>query len=267
MRVTPGKKTAEPLRTPPFLLEHFYGRTKVIHPATASERPSAGPGRARNNELARIPLRPPGQHEVRTNDEPRHQPARPEAQPNQRLYEPLGSPPSVAVGLSSARAAHRSRAPQSDIQRMTQIASGEKISSADCSARARRSATSRISAYCQEVTMPSGAGSTIAVRLQSRCASTRVRAPSLRCGGGITSSSCHCHSIVVYNLNDLMRADDPWRLSAQLQHAAVINNRGQILALGAGNTNYLLAPSGQPDRPVHSSLRVQKTANHCTGRI
>jgi uncharacterized membrane protein len=49
---------------------------------------------------------------------------------------------------------------------------------------------------------------------------------------------------VVYNLNDLIRADDPLRSSAQLQQAAAINNRGQILALGAGSTNYLLTPSG-----------------------
>ncbi|MEJ1962793.1 MAG: hypothetical protein WDO56_15090 [Gammaproteobacteria bacterium] len=48
----------------------------------------------------------------------------------------------------------------------------------------------------------------------------------------------------VYNLNDLIRADDPLRLSAQLQQAATINNRGQILALGAGNRNLLLTPSG-----------------------
>src|SRR5262245_44281508 len=93
---------AEPLRTPPFLLEH-YVRNKAIRTATASERPSVGPGRARGYEPARIPLWPPGQHEAPTNDEPRHQPARPEAQPNQRLDVPLGSPPSVAVGSPTAR--------------------------------------------------------------------------------------------------------------------------------------------------------------------
>ena len=53
------------MRTPPFLLEHYYVRTKVIRTATASERPSAGSDRARDNEPARIPLWPPGQHEVR----------------------------------------------------------------------------------------------------------------------------------------------------------------------------------------------------------
>src|ERR1700728_4275112 len=78
----------------------------------ASERPSVGHGRARGNEPARIPLGPPGQYEASTNDEPRHQPARPETRPNQRLYVPLGSPPSVAAGSSSTRAAHRSRASQ-----------------------------------------------------------------------------------------------------------------------------------------------------------
>jgi len=99
------------LRTPPFLLEHYPIRTKVVRTATASERPSVGPGRARDDKPARIPLWPPGQHEVPTNGQPRCRPARPEARPNQRLYVPLGSPPSVAVGSSSARAAHRSCAP------------------------------------------------------------------------------------------------------------------------------------------------------------
>jgi hypothetical protein len=51
---------------------------------------------------ARIPLWPPGQYEVPTNDEPQHLPARPETRPNQRLCVPLGPPPLVAVGLSSA---------------------------------------------------------------------------------------------------------------------------------------------------------------------
>src|SRR5882757_5021594 len=111
------KKTAESGRTPPFparaLLHTDQGYApQLIRTATASERPSVGPGRARGVEPARIPLRPPGQHEVPTNDEPRHQPARPETRPNQRLYVPLGSPPSVAVGSSSARAAHLSRAPK-----------------------------------------------------------------------------------------------------------------------------------------------------------
>ncbi len=89
----------------------FTLRTKAVRTATASERPSVGLGRARGNEPARIPQWHPGQYEVPTNEEPRHQPARQETRPNQRLYVPLGSPPSVAVGSSSARAAHRSRAP------------------------------------------------------------------------------------------------------------------------------------------------------------
>ncbi len=122
---------AEPSRTPPFLLEQHYVRTKVIRTATASERPSVGPGRARDIEPARIPLWPPGQHEVPTNDEPRRQPARPETRPNQRLYVPLGSPPLVAVGSFSARAAHRSRAPQTDNPRITQIAARVKNSRRD----------------------------------------------------------------------------------------------------------------------------------------
>src|SRR5882757_1630273 len=88
------KKTAESGRTPPFparaLLHTDQGYApRVIRTATASERPSVGPGRARGVEPARIPLWPPGQHEVPTNDEPRHQPARPETRPNQRLYVPL----------------------------------------------------------------------------------------------------------------------------------------------------------------------------------
>lgn len=58
-----AKKTAESARTPPFLLEHHYVRTKVIRIATASERPSVGPDRARDNEPARI-LWPPGQYEA-----------------------------------------------------------------------------------------------------------------------------------------------------------------------------------------------------------
>ena len=94
------------------LLEHDYLRTKVVRAATASKRPSVGPDRTRGNEPARILLWHPGQFEVPTNDQPRHQPARHEARSNQRLFVPFGSPPSVAVGSLSARAAHRSRAPQ-----------------------------------------------------------------------------------------------------------------------------------------------------------
>jgi len=69
-------------------------------------------GRARGHEPARIPEWHPGQYEASTKSKPRHQPSRPETRPNQRLYVPLGSPPLVAVGSSSARAAHRSRAPR-----------------------------------------------------------------------------------------------------------------------------------------------------------
>src|ERR1700679_805770 len=104
-----------------------YG-LKVIRTATVSERPSIGSGRTRGDKPARIPLRHSGQYEVLTNNEPRHQPARPETRPNQRLYVPLGSPPSVAVGSLSARAAHRSRAPQIDKPRMPSIAAPVKIS-------------------------------------------------------------------------------------------------------------------------------------------
>ncbi len=103
------RRSPRGLRHP--LLEHDHARTKVVRTATASERPSVGHGRTRGNEPARIPLWHPGQYEVLTNDEPRDQPTRPETRPNQRLYVPLGSPPSVAVGSPSARAAHRSCAP------------------------------------------------------------------------------------------------------------------------------------------------------------
>jgi hypothetical protein len=37
------KKMAESVRTPPFLPERYYLRTKVVRAATASERPSIGP--------------------------------------------------------------------------------------------------------------------------------------------------------------------------------------------------------------------------------
>ena len=63
-------------------------------------------------EPARIPQRLSGQYGLSTNDEPRHQPASLETRSNQRLCVSLGSPPLVAVGSSSARAAHRSRALQ-----------------------------------------------------------------------------------------------------------------------------------------------------------
>ena len=56
------------------------------------------------------PQRPHGRYEVPTNELPRNQPVRLELRSNQRLYVPFGSPPSVAVGFSSTRAAHASRA-------------------------------------------------------------------------------------------------------------------------------------------------------------
>jgi hypothetical protein len=117
---------AESPRTPPFLLDHYYVRTKVIRTATASERPSVGPGRARDNEPARIPLWPPGQYEVPVNEEPRHQPTRPETRPNQRLDVPLGSPPSVADGLRVG--AHRPSKPRAkaDMPRLEPGGSGIK---------------------------------------------------------------------------------------------------------------------------------------------
>jgi hypothetical protein len=68
-------------------------------------------GRARGHEPVRIPQWHPGQYQALTKNKPRHQPSRPETRPNQRLHMPLGSPPLVAVGSSSARATHRSRAP------------------------------------------------------------------------------------------------------------------------------------------------------------
>ena len=123
------RRSPRGLRHP--LLKHNYARNKVVRAATALERPSVGHGRARGNEPARTPLGPPGQYEALTNDEPRHQPARPETRPNQRLYVPLGSPPSFAVSSSSARAAHRSRAPQIDVLRMTSIAARVKTSRCD----------------------------------------------------------------------------------------------------------------------------------------
>ncbi len=125
------KKRAESAWTPPFPLERFYVRTKVIRMATASERPSAGLGRARDNEPARITLWPTGQHEIPTNDEPRYQPVRPETRPNQRLYVSFGSPPLVAMGSSPARAAHRSRAPKNVIPSIPLLATRVKFSRND----------------------------------------------------------------------------------------------------------------------------------------
>ena len=110
-----GVENGGVLANPAVPARALYVQTKVIRTATASERPSVGPGRARDDKPARIPLWPPGQHEVPINEEPRDQPARPETQPNQRLYVPLGSPPLIAVGSPSTHAAHRSCAPQIDI--------------------------------------------------------------------------------------------------------------------------------------------------------
>src|SRR6201999_3419856 len=99
---------AEPLRPPPFLLVRQLLQTKVIRTATASRRPSIGLGRARGESL-RASSRPTGRCKVPTNGVPRHSPACQELRSNQRLYVSLGSPPLVAVGLCSARAAHQSR--------------------------------------------------------------------------------------------------------------------------------------------------------------
>jgi len=119
---------AESVKTPPFLPEHHYLRTKAVRVATASKRPSVG---LRSHAWQRACAHPPwhsSRYEVLTNDEPRHQPARPETRPSQRLCVSLGSPPSVAVGSLSARAAHRSRAPQITPPRMTWIATPVKNS-------------------------------------------------------------------------------------------------------------------------------------------
>jgi hypothetical protein len=129
------KKTAESSRTPPSparaLLPTDQGSPlkqlhRSIHPLDL--------GRARGNEPARISQWHPGQYEILTNDEPRHQPARPETRPNQRLYVSLGSPPSVAVGSLSAPAAHRSRAPQIDKPRMNSIGTPVKVSRCEAAA-------------------------------------------------------------------------------------------------------------------------------------
>src|SRR5262245_54066254 len=113
VRALLDKKTAEPLRAPPFLLfaqRPYEPRSSArqlhrsVHPLDPVARVTISLRASLYGLLAST--RSP------TSDEPRDQPARPEAQPNQRLYEPLGSPPSVAVGWMTARAAHRSRAPE-----------------------------------------------------------------------------------------------------------------------------------------------------------
>jgi probable HAF family extracellular repeat protein len=48
----------------------------------------------------------------------------------------------------------------------------------------------------------------------------------------------------VYDVNDLIRADDPLRASVQIQGLLFLNNRGQIVATGTDSRNYLLTPSG-----------------------
>lgn len=48
----------------------------------------------------------------------------------------------------------------------------------------------------------------------------------------------------VYDVNDLIRADDPLRASVHINDVLFINNRGQIVATGTDSRNYLLTPSG-----------------------
>jgi len=91
--------------------------------ATASERPSVGDlGRARDKSLRacseafRLALL------YRFIDEPR-QPKYPELRPNQRLNEPLGSPPSVAVGYCR-------RAPPTEAARPYQNSIGDDVAAA-----------------------------------------------------------------------------------------------------------------------------------------
>jgi uncharacterized membrane protein len=48
----------------------------------------------------------------------------------------------------------------------------------------------------------------------------------------------------VYDVNDLIRADDPLHASVRINDVLFINNRGQIVATGSDNRNYLLTPSG-----------------------
>jgi hypothetical protein len=73
-------------------------RTKAVH-SNRIEASIRWTSAARVAQPARIPLRHYGRCEVWTNEEPRPKPTRQETRPNQRLYVPLGSPPSVAVGL------------------------------------------------------------------------------------------------------------------------------------------------------------------------
>jgi hypothetical protein len=113
------KKTAEPLRAPPFLLEHQCVRTKATRPGSSARQLHRSVHPLDSVARVTMSLRATlygllASTRLTTNDEPRHSPVRPEARPNQRLYEPPGSPPSVAVGLSSTRAAHRSPAPNTD---------------------------------------------------------------------------------------------------------------------------------------------------------
>lgn len=48
----------------------------------------------------------------------------------------------------------------------------------------------------------------------------------------------------VYDVNDLIRADDPLRASVQISSPQFLNNRGQIVATSTDGRNYLLTPSG-----------------------
>jgi len=106
LTTVPKRKTAESTRTPPFLLEHYYVRTKATRPGVIRTANCIGASIRWNPiahvtiSLPRIPLWPPGQHEVSTNDEPRHQPARPETRSNQTFCMcHLDHLPSVAGGL------------------------------------------------------------------------------------------------------------------------------------------------------------------------
>src|SRR5580693_2841069 len=85
-----AKKMADSARTPPFLLEQL----------------SADKARLRGNciEASYCWARSRAWRES-TNNVPCHQAACLESRSNQRLYVPLGSPPSVAVGSLTARAA------------------------------------------------------------------------------------------------------------------------------------------------------------------
>jgi hypothetical protein len=117
---------AESLRTPPFLLEHYHLRTKAVRFGNCIGASIRWTRIARVAKACAHPRWPPGQYEVLTNDEPRHQPARQETRPNQRLCVSLGSPPSVAVG-SHRRVPPTEAARLKYISRMNSIAAPVKI--------------------------------------------------------------------------------------------------------------------------------------------